>query len=306
MYKIASRKDCNNIVGGTYSSDLNKCPIYSELSSNKNFVIIGNYADNQLIRLSSISKYIEITTNIRTASISCTADNITASIDLSLPMDVAANMGVVVGVYNDTNPNGSPVTTFIISGIMEVGSTNLTVTQSHSIEAYKFFKILSISTMGNYTGTYTFENQFSSSYIVVPGTGGTPDVPEKVKYIQYSTGITMSSGNAKNNTSIILYFTHAENEFPSDDLSGSITVSALDANGNTIKTSFTTSSYDSGLIYIDNKSYVYSGGIILSNSSSITIYSDIPSSVVPQLRSITSVDASLKCTGYDSVELVEV
>lgn len=300
MYKIASRKDCNNIVAGTYSSDLNRCPIYSELSSNKNFVITGNYADNQLIRLSSISKYIEVTTNIRTASISCTADNITASIDLSLPMDAAANMGVVIGVYNDTNPSGSPITTFIVSGTMEVGTTNLTITQSHSIEAYKFFKILSISTMGNYTGTYTFENQFSSSFIVVPGTGGTPDVPKKVKYIQYSSNV-----DDIHNIAITLYYSHTINQFPSD-LSGSISVSALDVNGNTVRVSFATVAYSSGLVYINNHKNVYNGGINLSDNTSILIYSSIPSSVVPQLRTITSVDARLGCDGYDSVELVEV
>lgn len=300
MYKIASRKDCNNIVAGTYSSDLNRCPIYSELSSNKNFVITGNYADNQLIRLSSISKYIEVTTNIRTASISCTADNITASIDLSLPMDAAANMGVVIGVYNDTNPSGSSITTFIVSGTMEVGTTNLTITQSHSIKAYKFFKILSISTMGNYTGTYTFENQFSSSFIVVPGTGGTPDVPKKVKYIQYSSNV-----DDTHNIAITLYYSHTINQFPSD-LSGSISVSALDVNGNTVRVSFATVAYSSGLVYINNNVYVYNGGINLSDNTSILIYSSIPSSVVPQLRTITSVDARLGCDGYDSVELAEV
>ena len=299
MYKIASRKDCNNIVAGTYSSDLNRCPIYSELSSNKNFVISGNYKDNQLIRLSSISKYIELTTNIRTASISCTADNITGSIDLSLPMDVAVNMGIVVGVYNDTNPSGSPISTFIISmGSMDVGSTSLTKNQTHAITSGKFFRIMNIITMGNYNGIYTFDNQFSTNYILVPGTGGQPDVPKKVKYIQYSSNV-----DDVHNIALTLYYTHTTNQFPSD-LGGSISVSALDANSNTITTSFTATQYNHGLVYYNN--IIYNGGIILSDYNSITIYSDIPSSVVPQLRTITSVSASLKVDGYDSVELVEV
>lgn len=299
MYKIASRKDCNNIVAGTYTEDLNRCPIYSELSSNKNFVISGNYKDNQLIRLSSISKYIELTTNIRTASISCTADNITASIDLSLPMDAAVPMGVVVGVYDDTNPSGSPASSITISmGSMAVGSTNLTMTQTHTIASGKFFRIMNIITMGNYNGIYTFDNQFSTNYILVPGTGGTPDVPKKVRYIQYSSNV-----DDVHNIALTLYYSHTTNQFPSD-LGGSISVSALDANGNTITTSFTTTQYSHGLVYYNN--IIYNGGIILYDYNSITIYSDIPSSVVPQLRAITSVDANLGCDGYDSVELVEV
>ena len=215
MYKIASRKDCNNIVAGTYTEDLNRCPIYSELSSNKNFVISGNYADNQLIRLSSISKYIELTTNIRTASISCTADNITASIDLSLPMDVAVNMGVVVGVFDDTNPSGSPTSHITIPmGSMAAGSTNLTITQSHSIASYKAFRIMAIITMGSYTGIYTFEDHYSSSFIVVPGTGGTPDVPKKVKYIQYRTFFE------ERGPAMYLYLIHNYSQLPPPKVGG--------------------------------------------------------------------------------------
>ena len=53
--KIATRQDINNLKSEAFSSELNRCPIYSEISGISGLVINGSYSNNQLVPLVNIS-----------------------------------------------------------------------------------------------------------------------------------------------------------------------------------------------------------------------------------------------------------
>lgn len=53
--KIATRQDINNLKSGAFSSELNRCPTYSEIMALGGLVINGSWDNNQLVTLSSIS-----------------------------------------------------------------------------------------------------------------------------------------------------------------------------------------------------------------------------------------------------------
>ena len=52
---IATRTDCNGIVSGAFSSDLKKCPTYSEIIATNLFTVTGSWEDDQLVVYSYIS-----------------------------------------------------------------------------------------------------------------------------------------------------------------------------------------------------------------------------------------------------------
>ena len=53
--KIATRSDVNNLKANSFSTDLNRCPTYSEVSNISGIQIAGTYQSNQLVVLNDIS-----------------------------------------------------------------------------------------------------------------------------------------------------------------------------------------------------------------------------------------------------------
>lgn len=49
MGKIATRAFCNTLKAGAFSSELEQCPIKSEIEAIKGFFVKGTYTNNQLV-----------------------------------------------------------------------------------------------------------------------------------------------------------------------------------------------------------------------------------------------------------------
>ena len=69
MFKMATCADCNEIVSGAFSGDLDRCPTKAEIEATGVLKVAGNYADNQLVNLADISANLNlsITPNSYTA-----------------------------------------------------------------------------------------------------------------------------------------------------------------------------------------------------------------------------------------------
>lgn len=57
--RIASRKYCNTLVSGVFTSDLERCPPWSEINATGKFVIGGTYAINQLVKRADLLAYVD-------------------------------------------------------------------------------------------------------------------------------------------------------------------------------------------------------------------------------------------------------
>lgn len=55
MFKMATCADCNAIVPGAFTGELNRCPTKAEIVATGLLLVSGNYANNQLVNLADIT-----------------------------------------------------------------------------------------------------------------------------------------------------------------------------------------------------------------------------------------------------------